>query len=153
MLTQWLHLTTLKIFSNLKDSGSVTTLGRWHISEKKTKTISFFILREAGSSVAFPVLEMTRKDVKLLDMEQFEQETIYREQRVTALKYFVESHVYKCWLEFMTNVITSKILIRVSFLPNSNSTIPSYAHTRIFLYSPPRPFSVCIIFSLAKVAS
>lgn len=39
------------------------------------------------------MLEMTRKDVKLLDVEQFEQETIHRESR--ALKYFVESHVYK----------------------------------------------------------
>lgn len=34
------------------------------------------------------MLEMTREDLKLLDMEQFKQETIYREQRVTALKMF-----------------------------------------------------------------
>ena len=81
-----MHLMTLKVFSNLKDSESAPTLGRWHIVGKKKK-ISFSTLRKAGSSTVFPMLEITRKDVKL-DMEQFEQETIYREQRVTALKMF-----------------------------------------------------------------
>lgn len=43
------------------------------------------------------MLEITRKDVKL-DIEQFEQETIYREQRVTALKMF-------CWITCLQRLI------------------------------------------------
>lgn len=52
------------------------------------KKISFSTLRQTGLSVVFPMLEMTRKDVKLLDMKQFKQETIYREQSHSTLMFF-----------------------------------------------------------------
>lgn len=51
----------------------------------------------------------------------------------------------------MTNAITSKILIRVNFFQILTLQFHP-VHTQK-AYSPPRPFSVCIIFPLAKVAS